>query len=72
MSTRLRAQDAVFLAEETVYAPRQVATLAILDPGPDGFDVLQCRVLVPEGVWGPDTCPVAGGLDQNIYGRVLP
>jgi diacylglycerol O-acyltransferase / wax synthase len=38
MSTRLRAQDAAFLAEETVYAPRQVATLAILDPGPDGFD----------------------------------
>ena len=38
MSTRLRAQEAAFLAEETVYAPRQVATLAILDPGPDGFD----------------------------------
>lgn len=38
MSTRLRAIDAAFLAEETVYAPRQVATLAILDPGPDGFD----------------------------------
>jgi diacylglycerol O-acyltransferase len=38
MPTRLRAEDAAFLAEETVYAPRHVATLAILDPGPDGFD----------------------------------
>jgi diacylglycerol O-acyltransferase len=38
MPTRLRVVDMGFLAEETVYAPRQVATLAILDPGPDGFD----------------------------------
>ncbi len=38
MPTRLRVEDMGFLAEETVYAPRQVATLAILDPGPDGFD----------------------------------
>jgi len=38
MPTRLRVMDMGFLAEETVYAPRQVATLAILDPGPDGFD----------------------------------
>lgn len=29
----------------------------------DGFDVLQCR---EDG--GPDTCPNAGGLNQNIYG----
>jgi diacylglycerol O-acyltransferase / wax synthase len=38
MPTRLRVEDMGFLAEETVYAPRQVATLAILDPGPDGLD----------------------------------
>ncbi|WP_436500550.1 hypothetical protein [Actinokineospora sp. HUAS TT18] len=35
--------------------------------GTDGFDVLQCRV-----AGGPDTCPSAGGLDQNIYGKVVP
>jgi hypothetical protein len=32
----------------------------------DGFDVFQCRTpAAPE----PDTCPNAGGLDQNIYGQ---
>ncbi|WP_191245968.1 sialidase family protein [Amycolatopsis deserti] len=31
--------------------------------GGEGFDVLQCRV---NG--GPDTCPNAGGLDQDIFG----
>jgi len=39
--------------------------------GADGFDVNQCRVQDADGVWGPDTCPDSGGLDQNIYGRVL-
>ena len=29
----------------------------------DGFDVLQC--LAPSGA---NTCPNAGGLNQNIYG----
>jgi hypothetical protein len=34
--------------------------------GTDGFDVLQCR---PAGdPFGADTCPNAGGLDQNIFG----
>ncbi len=44
-------------------------------PGPDpreevqdGFDVLQCREENPDGSFGADTCPNAGGLDQNIYG----
>jgi hypothetical protein len=36
--------------------------------GTDGFDVLQCRTQRPDGTWGPDTCPDAGGLDQNVYG----
>jgi len=34
----------------------------------DGFDVLQCRAALPGGTFGPDTCPNAGGLNQNIYG----
>ncbi len=34
----------------------------------DGFDVRQCRQQRPDGTWGPDTCPNAGGLNQNIYG----
>jgi hypothetical protein len=47
-------------------------TVAGIDPrypldGMDGFDVHQCRAPV-EGGFGPDTCPNAGGLDQNIYG----
>lgn len=48
-------------------------TIAGTDPrytdgdGTDGFDVLQCRA--PDGT---DTCPTAGGLDQNIYGKVVP
>lgn len=37
----------------------------------DGFDVLQCRALLPDGTYGPDTCPNAGGLDQNIYGNTI-
>jgi len=48
-------------------------TLAGDDPrypidGVDGFDVHQCRTQNTDGSWGPDTCPDAGGLDQNIYG----
>jgi hypothetical protein len=39
--------------------------------GTDGFDVLQCRTF-SGGVWSADNCPNAGGLDQNIYGLVLP
>ena len=33
----------------------------------DGFDVLQCRA---DGS-APDSCPNAGGLNQNIYGARL-
>jgi hypothetical protein len=35
--------------------------------GTDGFDVLQCRTQT-DGIWSADTCPDAGGLDQNIWG----
>jgi hypothetical protein len=36
--------------------------------GTDGFDVMQCR---PVGnPFGADSCPNAGGLDQNIFGFV--
>jgi hypothetical protein len=34
----------------------------------EGADVLQCRATATAG----DTCPRAGGLDQNIYGDLAP
>jgi hypothetical protein len=37
-----------------------------------GADVQQCRAAQPDGTWGPDTCPRAGGLDQNVYGDHTP
>jgi hypothetical protein len=37
-----------------------------------GADVRQCRAAQPDGTWGPDTCPRAGGLDQNVYGDHAP
>lgn len=36
----------------------------------DGFDVHMC-VTVTDGVAGPNTCPNAGGFDQNIYGTAI-
>lgn len=36
---------------------------------PDGFDVLQCRALLPDDTYGADTCANAGGVNQNIYGN---
>jgi hypothetical protein len=36
-----------------------------------GGDVKQCRTL-QSGSWSTDTCPRAGGLDQNIYGDHTP
>ena len=41
------------------------------DSDKDGADVKQCRALdSTTGTYGPDTCPHAGGLDQDIYGDV--
>ncbi|HZD18519.1 MAG TPA: sialidase family protein [Actinomycetota bacterium] len=37
----------------------------------DGFDVHQCRELMEDDTYGPDTCPNAGGLDQEIYGSSI-
>jgi hypothetical protein len=37
-----------------------------------GADVLQCRTKRPDGSITGDTCPRAGGLDQNIYGDLAP
>jgi hypothetical protein len=37
----------------------------------DGFDVHQCRAPNPDGSFGPDTCPNAGGLNANIFGAIL-
>jgi hypothetical protein len=42
------------------------------DADADGADVMQCRVQNPDGSFGPDTCPYAGGLDANIYGDATP
>jgi hypothetical protein len=43
------------------------------DSDNDGADVMQCREFnSTTGTWGPDTCPHAGGLDQNIYGASTP
>lgn len=39
--------------------------------GGEGFDVLQCRTQNPDGSYGPDTCPNAGGLDQDIFGTAF-
>jgi hypothetical protein len=36
--------------------------------GGEGFDVKQCRTALPDGTFSADTCPNAGGLDQDIYG----
>lgn len=36
--------------------------------GGEAFDVHQCRTQDATGAWSPDTCPNAGGLDQDIYG----
>lgn len=39
----------------------------------DGADVKQCRTFDPVlKAWSGDQCPHAGGIDQDIYGRVLP
>jgi hypothetical protein len=38
------------------------------EPVPDGFDVLQCRTMNPDGSFSADNCLNAGGRDQNIYG----
>jgi hypothetical protein len=47
---------------------RETGTAADNDPG---GDVLQCRTFV-SGAWTGDTCPRAGGLDQNVYGDAAP
>ena len=35
-------------------------------------DVHQCRTQNQDGSFSADTCPYAGGLDQNIYGATTP
>ncbi len=42
------------------------------DSDADAADVKQGRAQNPDGSFGPDTCPYAGGLDQNIYGDTTP
>lgn len=40
--------------------------------GPFGPEVHQCRTLLATGGYTGDTCPRAGGLDQDIYGDLTP
>jgi hypothetical protein len=49
-------------------------TVAGDDPRTTGTtgDVLQCRTQRADGTWTGDTCPRAGGLDQDIYGALAP
>lgn len=43
------------------------------DNDSDGADVKQCRAFDATSVtYGADTCPHAGGLDQDIYGNLSP
>jgi hypothetical protein len=51
-----------------------VAGIDQREPASDvtGADVKQCREPQADGTWGPDTCPRAGGLDQDIYGDHTP
>jgi len=35
-------------------------------------DVFQCRTQGVDGSFTGDSCPRAGGLDQNIYGDLAP
>jgi hypothetical protein len=42
------------------------------DSDADSADVMQCRTQNPDGSFTRDTCPYAGGLDQNIYGDTTP
>jgi hypothetical protein len=42
------------------------------DEDNDAADVKQCRTQNADGSFSGDTCPFAGGLDQNIYGALTP
>jgi hypothetical protein len=42
------------------------------DDNDPGADVLQCRTTLADGSITGDTCPRAGGLDQDIYGDKTP
>jgi hypothetical protein len=41
-------------------------------PGTSVAEVKQCRHVTADGSYSGDTCPRAGGLDQNIYGDLSP
>jgi len=48
--------------------PREVTE----DADAGSADVKQCRTFSATAGWSGDTCPHAGGLDQNIYGATAP
>ena len=49
--------------------PREGSTA---NDGPFGPEVHQCRTITTSGAYTGDTCPRAGGLDQDIYGDLTP
>lgn len=72
MPQRLSPLDVAFLSEETATAPRQVSTLAILQPGEEGFDhdklvrVISERIsLVPR--YRQRVVRVPGGLGAPVW-----
>jgi hypothetical protein len=42
------------------------------DDGDTGADVKHCRTEVSPDLFTDDTCPRAGGLNQNTYGDATP
>lgn len=50
--------------------PRYDIPSVFPDDGQDGFDVLSCMVLVPNGI--RIRCHNSGGGNQNVYGLMLP
>ena len=55
---------------DTVQGPDPRETTEDEDDG--SADVKQCRTFDAATGWSGDTCPHAGGLDQNIYGATAP
>ena len=46
----MRAEDVALLAAETSQAPRQVAIVMLLEPGPEGFDHERLRSLIDDRI----------------------
>jgi len=69
MPTRLQPLDVTFLSDETRTSPRQVSTLAILDPGDSGFDHDKLLKVISERI---SLVPRYRQRVQNVLGRIAP